>query len=409
MNNKTGKLWSKDFIIVMIACSGISFCNYFFAPTLPIFAKNMTGTSVYAGLIMTVYTLAALASRPITGYLNDRIGRVKMLVIGAALCAVACFLYRYAAVIAVLIVFRILHGIGFGIHSTSGATVAADVIPRERMAEGLGIFGLYGTIAQALAPGIALSIIGDGDSNSNFAKLFILAAGISVVCMILDSRIRYERRDKNANEGEQASVPDGDETDNEPLPKAFLGFEGGVVLPALVIICIFVAFSSVSSFLTLFAQERGMGNVGLFFTFTAVGMFLSRAFLGKVADKRGADILVIPSLLLLVISYAAIPFVNRVGLFALGFPVGLAQGAICPSVNTLMFRRCTRRRRGTAAAAFFSSIDLGFGFGALMFGVIEEFLGFNLLFWIAAIFAAAAVVIYLLSLTKKKTEAKFLS
>ena len=409
MKNTTGKLWTKDFIIVMIACSGISFCNYFFSSTLPIYAKNITGTSIYAGLIMTVYTLAALVSRPLTGYLNDRIGRVRMLIIGAALCAVACFLYKYASVIVFLIVFRIFHGIGFGIHSTSGATVAADIIPKERMGEGLGIFGLYGTIASAIAPGIALAIIGDGDTNSQFTPLFMLSVGISIVCMFLDSRIRYERGDKKTAGKEPTAVVDiTEETVRQP-PRTFLGFEAGVILPAVIIICVFVAYSSVSAFLTLYAKEEGLGNIGLFFTFTAIGMFLSRALLGKVADKRGADILVIPSLVLLVLCYAAIPFVGRIGLFVIGFPVGLAQGAICPAVNTLMFRRCTRRRRGTAAAAYFSSIDLGIGLGALMFGVIEEYFGYSILFWLAAVFAAAAVVIYSLSLTKKKSEGRFLS
>ncbi len=409
MKNKTDKLWTWDFVVVMVACSGISFCNYFFSSTLPIYAKNMTGTSVYAGLIMTVYTLSALASRPLTGNLNNRIGRVRMLVIGAALCAVACFLYQFSAAIALLIAFRIMHGVGFGIHSTSGATVAADVIPRSRMSEGLGIYGIYGTIASAFAPGIALGIIGDGNDNGQFTPLFILAVVISVVCMFLDGLIRYERRAKNAGEGTASAATVGG-AESGPLPKTFLGFEAGVLLPSAVIICAFAAFSSVSSFLTLFAQERNLGNIGLFFVFSAAGMFLSRALLGKVADRRGPDILVIPSIIALVFCYGAIPFIYRpVWLFALGIPIGLAQGAICPALNTIMFRLCTRRRRSTAAAAYFSSIDLGIGLGALLFGVIEEYFGFFILFGIAALFAAASAVIYLLSLTQKKTEGRYLS
>ena len=332
-----------------------------------------------------------------------------MLVIGAALCAVACFLYKFSAVIVLLIAFRMMHGIGFGIHSTSGATVAADVIPRARMSEGLGIYGIYGTIASAIAPGIALAVIGDGTDNKMFTPLFILAAVISAVCMVLDGLIRYERRAKKAGKDAPSAAPAG-ETESGPLPKTFLGFEAGVLLPAAVVICVFVAFSSVTAFLTLFAQDRNMANIGLFFTFSAAGMFLSRAFLGKVADRRGADVLVIPSLIALVFCYGAIPFIYRAAwLYVLGIPIGLAQGAICPAVNTMMFRRCTRRRRSTVAAAYFSSIDLGIGLGALLFGVIEEYFGYNILFCIAALFAAASVVIYLLSLTNRKNEGRYLS
>ena len=146
-----------------------------------------------------------------------------MLIIGAALCAVSCFLYKFSAVIFFLLAIRILHGFGFGIHSTSGATVVADIIPRTRMSEGLGIFGLYGTIASAIAPAIALGIIGDGESNDVFIPLFMLAAGIAVVCMILDSLIRYERREKSTEIKAQTPVSVAEDQNNGPASKGFFG------------------------------------------------------------------------------------------------------------------------------------------------------------------------------------------
>lgn len=402
VKDNSEKLWSRDFVIVMLACSGISFCNYFFSSTLPIYAEKLTGTPVYAGLIMTVYTFAALAARPVTGFLSDRYGRVKLLVIGAGLCAAACLLYQYAAVIGVLILFRILHGIGFGIHSTSGGTAAADVIPKTRMAEGLGIFGLYGTIASALAPGIALGIIGDG-SNKSFEKLFILAAVIAAACMVLDSMIRYEKKQPTVTDHTGDEKSPGSACEQQTLPRTFLGFERGVLAPAAVIILVFIGLSGITSFLTLFARERQMGNIGLFFTVSAVGMFLSRAFLGKVADRRGADIIVFPALLALIISFAVMPLVYQpLWIYVLGFPLGLAQGAICPAVNTMIFRRCTRQRRGSAAAAYFSSIDLGLGVGALLMGVIADRLGYGFVYWAAMVFALAAAVVYFLYLREKK-------
>ena len=399
MRGKKEKLWSRDFIIVMIACSGISFCNYFFVSTLPILAHNMTGTKVYAGLMTTVFTLSALATRPISGILSERIGRVKLLVLGAALCAAACFLYHFSTIILLLILVRALQGIGFGIHTTAGGAVPADIVPKSRLSEGLGLFGLYGTIASALAPGIALAIIGPGDIQS-FKPLFILAMVIALVCLVLDTRIRYERRAKNKAKQESTQV--SEYCSDVPLPKAYLGFEAGVFLPAAVMILAFMAFSSVLSFLTLFASERNLGNIGLFFMINAAGMFLSRVFLGRIADRRGADIVVIPALLAMIICLALIPLIrSQVFLFILGFPLGLAQGAICPVFNTMMFQRCSDKRRGSAAAAYFSSVDIGYGVGAFLSGFIAQQFGFNIVYWSAAIFAAAAAAIYLLCLRGK--------
>jgi predicted MFS family arabinose efflux permease len=102
---------------------------------------------------------------------------------------------------------------------------------------------------------------------------------------------------------------------------------------------------------------------------------------------------------------ALIPLVRSpVILFVLGFPLGIAQGAICPALNTMMFRRCSVKRRGSAAAAYFSSIDIGVGVGAFLFGFIAEHFGFSLVYWSAAVSAGAAAVIYLLFLRAKQTK-----
>jgi MFS family permease len=58
-----------------------------------------------------------------------------------------------------IIFIRILHGIGFGIHSTTSGAVIADIVPKSRLGEGLGYFGIYNTIAVATRrPGIALAL-----------------------------------------------------------------------------------------------------------------------------------------------------------------------------------------------------------------------------------------------------------
>jgi MFS family permease len=394
MNQAKEKLWSSDFIILMAACSGISFCNYFFSSTLPIYAKNLTGTTVYAGLIMTVYTLSALATRPVTGFLCDKFGRVKLLVLGAFLCAVACFLYNFASIIILLILFRMLHGIGFGIHSTCGGAAASDIIPKPRLSEGLGYFSLYGTIASAVAPAIALTIIGNGRIE-NFRALFILSAAITLVSMVLDCFIQYERRNK-AEPPDKNTVKAKTSGSKESLPKTILGFEYGVFLPSAVIILVFIAFSSIMSFLPLFSLDRNFGNVGLFFTINSIGLFLSRLTIGKVADRRGEDIVVIPSILAAGIGLGLIPLAQTaVYLYLLALPLGFAQGAIFPAMNMMMIKRCSPQKRGTAAAAFFSSIDIGIGAGSMIHAYVADIFNYSFIYWGAMLFCGMALMVYI--------------
>jgi MFS family permease len=387
----------------MTACFGISFCNYFFMSTLPIYAQNITGTTFFAGLMTTVLTFAALATRPFTGILTDKVGRVKLLVLGAALCASASVLYRYSTTIAVLIIARTLHGVGFGIHTTCGGAAAADIIPKSRLSEGLGIFGLYANVASALAPAIALRIIGTGE-NERFPPLFAISATISVVCVILDMMIRYERdRPKSAPEvkpaAREVAVSDGVQ-----LPRLYLGFEKGVFIPAAVLILIFIAVSSTNSFLTLFSRRMNLGDVGLFYTISAAGMLGSRLSMGKAADRHGADTVVIPALSALIPCLALITFIrSRFFLFLLAFPIGAAQGAACPAINSMMYRRCSPKRRGSASAAYFAAIDIGYCVGSFLFGIVEEKLGFNFVWWGAALSVLAALIIYITFLRGKKS------
>jgi len=262
-NNRPEKLLSKDYVIVILASTGISFCNYFFLSTLPIYAQKLTGSTAYSGLMIGTYTFAALAIRPVTGILSDKFGRTRLLILGALICSVVCTLYNFATVLILLIFIRILHGIGFGIHSTSGGAVAADVIPKSRMAEGIGYFGLYSTLATAVAPGIALSIIGNGETQ-NFKALFILAAAVSLASMIFDCFITYERKNKYRVKSIPPVQCPG-ETSAGNLPKTLLGFEYAVFMPALVIVLLYIALSSVIFFLPLFCAGQEFRQCGTFF------------------------------------------------------------------------------------------------------------------------------------------------
>ena len=382
----------------MVASSGISFCNYFFSSTLPIYATILSGTTATAGLMMGVYTLAALIVRPLSGVLSDRIGRTRLLILGALLCTVACALYHFAAIFLLLILFRALHGVGFGIHSTCGGAVAADVIPPSRMAEGIGYFGLYGTIAAAIAPGIALSIIGEG-TISGFQNLFILSALISLGSLIADCFIRYERK---GNKGKEQSGIAPEKSTQTNLPKTFLGFEYAVFKPAAALVLVYFALSSVTSFLALFAIDRNLGNIGLFFSVNAAGLLLSRVYLGKLADRRGQDIIIIPGILLLALGLALIPSVRSLpALLLVAFPIGFAQGAVAPAINALMFNSCSPQRRGTASAAYFSSIDIGYGVGSVVFGVVAARFGYTVVFLSAMLACLLALVVYLAGVAGK--------
>ena len=387
----------------MIAAMGASFVNYFFVSTIPILAKELTGTTAYGGVLIMAYSLSAVVARPLSGIVSDRIGRVKLLVFGALLSSIACLLYGATVNIFLLLLIRIVHGFGFGIHSTCSGAVAADVIPKTRLSEGIGYFGIYSTIGQAFAPWIALQIVGDG-GRRGFNSLFMVSAAMCIMSVAADSLLTYERRRRrevaehteNILNADSEKTRQSDEAEQKTRPRTIFGFELAVFAPAAVVILLGFAITGVNSFLILYARWRGLENVGLYFTFSATGIFISRFLFSRVADRKGADAVVVPGMTVAGICLAIIPFARSLPmLLCIAFPLGIAQGAILPTMQSIIFKRCSEQRRGTASAAYFAAMDIGISLGAPILGLIADAASYLTVYWISSSTMFAALILYL--------------
>ncbi len=57
-----------------------------------------------------------------------------------------------------IVVFRIINGIGFAFSGTCQIALASKYIPKNKMGEGIGYLGLGMVIGSAVAPGIGVTI-----------------------------------------------------------------------------------------------------------------------------------------------------------------------------------------------------------------------------------------------------------
>ena len=114
--------------------------------------------------------------------------------IGTAICLLAMGSYLFASTIFLLLAVRILHGAGFGITTTTYGTVVSDLIPSARRGEGMGYFGLSGTIAMALGPLIGLWLM----QTYNFT-IFLCALSCTIVSLILTKLLQIQKRNSHHN------------------------------------------------------------------------------------------------------------------------------------------------------------------------------------------------------------------
>jgi len=379
-NNSKPRLWSRSFILIAIASTGVSFATYFFLPTLPVYAQAMTGSGGWAGAMTGVYSLASLVSQPMAGYMADRVKRLALAFAGALVCLIACILYNFAAAITWLLVFRFMHGFGFGMHTTSANAAIIGMVPPERRTEGIGSFGLCMTIASAIAPAIALPLA----ANPETGLLPLSAAAGALLVVSLGSMLPVMQQDHAGEEQAGQGKDSG-------------GFRRAAEPVAMLLLVACVQGAAVS-FLALYALERGFGMIGFFFTCSAAGMILSRLFAGRICDKRGIRAVMLPSLFVYFLSVLGIAFVSgQTGMILLGFPFGLALGSITPAFNVIILSRFADNRHGAASALYFACLDAGIGGGSVTWGFLAGSIRYRGIFLASACICALLCVWYYLS------------
>lgn len=193
----------------------------------------------------------------------------------------------------------------------------------------------------------------------------------------------------------------------EKLPKTLLGFEYAVFAPTAVLILLQTGLAGIMVFLAPFSRWKDFGNPALYYIVSAIGTLISRFLFGRVADRRGSDVIVIPGMAVLVACLAVLPTVKSLNsLIALALPIGIAQGAVMPTLNSMLFKRCSPARRGTASGAYFAAIDLGFAIGAPLLGALADARDYSFMYWAAAVFVVLSLALYILISTDKMYNRK---
>lgn len=377
--HKPAPLWTKDFILITLANLSMFLGLQVLLPTLPVFVGKMGGGDLHVGLVMGVFTVAAMLVRPWAGFMIDTRGRRGILIGGLGIFIAAVIAFNWAGGVLILLLMRFVHGLGWGACSTAAGTVAADVIPAPRMGEGMGYFGLATAVSMAVAPAAGIFLI----NNYSFTHLFYVSALLGATAVILALGVRYKKVENESNAARPTL------------------FEKSALLPSLVIFFVTTTFGSIVSFIILYANERGIENIGPFFSVFALIMLVSRPISGILVDRRGYDIVVIPGLLLLVSAMLILSASHTLWMFLTAAACyGLGFGSVQPSMQALAVRNVEPNRRGAVNSIFFSAFDLGVGGGAMLWGILAQHTGYSLMYTTASTSGMLAFIIYII--LKKK-------
>ncbi|WP_240523237.1 MFS transporter [Bacillus cereus] len=344
-----GTFMDKNYIMLTITALLLFSGFYLLMPTLPMFIKQLGGSESQVGFIIGVFTISAVIFRPIVGELMDRYGRMVFIISGLLFFAITMYFYDWVTGVIFLVVLRILHGISWAVATTSIGTAVTDVIPQSRRGEGMGWYGLAMTLGMALGPVLGLWVI----KSFSFHYLFLLCTGLALVAFILALGTK---------------IPAFQHASKKP--KSF--FEKTLLPIAIVTFFLSLTFGGITTFLPLFAAKIQV-NAGTFFLVYAVTLTVVRPFAGKVSDKYGEGIIIIPALFTLIAALLVLAMTNGiVGLVITAILYGIGFGSAQPALQVAMIRLASPEKRGIANATFFTAFDLGIGLGSILLGFVSK-------------------------------------
>src|SRR6185436_10838328 len=106
-------------------------------PLLPFYARELGASATVVGLLIAAFSLAQLVVAPVWGRLSDRYGRRPAILAGLLVTSVAYVLFAFAGALPLLLLSRVIQGIGGGTIGVVQAYVA-DASPLEGRTKSLG-------------------------------------------------------------------------------------------------------------------------------------------------------------------------------------------------------------------------------------------------------------------------------
>jgi len=368
-------LLSWPYLLALVGFFLISTGGQFFV-LYPLELKEMGRNDIQIGFLMGLTSLAAFAGRPFLGGWIDRKGRKLFIIIGSFASGVLILLYPWLqASFLTLSILRVVHGFFFALFFTAIWTWIADYVPQDRLAEGIGIFGIAGLSSSATGP-----IVGEYVmklANGNSAVFF---GGSSMLVLLGSLCILF--------------LPAGDHRPGSAQSGFFGLLRRPEVLAVVFIAAMFGAsLGAIYNFAAPYLKSAGHGNASTFFPWYAAGAVLSRLVAGRAADRFGRVTIIIPGIFFQALGQIAlaIPWIIPQ---AIGFFLGCGHGMVYPAMNALMFERAGPGDRGSGNALFTAAADAGTFGGSFICGIIAGGSGYAAMYTYSGLSAITGLALY---------------
>ncbi len=180
VNPKKAPLWLLSLVVVMptfFAFLATSATNV----ALPHIAGAFGSTTDEAKWVVTSYMIANGIFLPLTGWLERKLGRLKFLEIFIAIFTIGSIVCTLAPSLLILILGRIIQGVGGGILMPLSQSILLQEYPANRRGDAMAVFIFSIMVSSIMGPTVGGLLV----DNLSWQWIFIINIPIGILSLIL--------------------------------------------------------------------------------------------------------------------------------------------------------------------------------------------------------------------------------
>lgn len=344
---------TKDIVLVLAASFFFMASPMMVTPLITGFTESLGASAAIMGLMGGVMNLCSLFCRPFVGNLADKISKYHVAFIGSALMTLASVGYVLTPSAGLLLLARIIHGVGFSFCTVCLSTWMSNMLPRERIGQGMGLYGTMNALSMAISPSIGVFVY----QHFGYRAAFVIATCAAIGTMTIIQFVK----DK------------GQPILNPSAQKKPLQFVDKKVLPVALIIALFtIPYYATQSFLVRYTETQGIGvTVGLFFPVYACVLLVLRLSLAKYFDKLPYGTFVIASCGSALAAMICLTFMeSNLLMFAASAFMAGGYGIMCSVCQSTALLLAGPEKRGLANGTYYVGMDIGMAAGPMIGGFL---------------------------------------